>query len=154
MNQFSNICGASPVKNQILFFDGNDSNFDHCALTQMKRKNIQPFILKSGDFINDQTNDNGPNSKIKALYNISKSKWMLKYGTTRFQPHHMKYFLVETWEAFTVSSGNIISESFAKTHLLPLSPPNTIKKYTGMYSLRPNLFKRHQSDCRIHTCNY
>ena len=51
---------------------------------------------------------------------------MLKYGTMRFQPHHMNSVLVETWEAFTVSSGNIIRDSFAKTHLLLLSPPNTI----------------------------
>ena len=51
---------------------------------------------------------------------------MLKYGTARFQPHHMKYALVETWEAFTVTSGNIIRYSFAKTHLLPISPPNMI----------------------------
>ena len=51
---------------------------------------------------------------------------MLKYGTTRFQPHHMNSVLVETWEAFTVSAGNIIRDSFAKTHLLPLSPPNMI----------------------------
>ena len=47
---------------------------------------------------------------------------MLKYGTTRFQPHHMKSVLIEAWEAFMVSSGNIIVDSFAKTHLLPLSP--------------------------------
>ena len=64
MTQFSNICGASPVKNQILFFDGNDSHFDDRDLTQMQSKNIQPFILKSGDSINDQPNDNGPNYSV------------------------------------------------------------------------------------------
>ena len=51
---------------------------------------------------------------------------MLKYGTTRFQPRHMNYVLVETWEAFKVSSGNIIRDSFTKTHLIPLIPPNMI----------------------------
>ena len=51
---------------------------------------------------------------------------MLKYGTLKFQPHHMNSVLVETLEAFTVSSGNIIRERFAKTHLLPLSPPDMI----------------------------
>ena len=70
MTQLSNICGASPVNNQILLFDGNDSHFENHALTQMKIKNIQPFILKVGDSINNQTNDNGPNSKLKALYNV------------------------------------------------------------------------------------
>ena len=86
MTQFSNICGASPVNNQILFSDGHDSHFDDRTLTKTQIKNIHPFILQSGESINDQTNDNGPNSKRKALYNISKAKWMLKYGTTRFQP--------------------------------------------------------------------
>ena len=38
----------------------------------------------------------------------------------------MNSVLVETWEAFTVSAGNIIVDSFAKTRLLPLSPPNMI----------------------------
>ena len=70
MAQFSNICGASPVKNQILFFDVHYSNFDYRALTQIQSKKIQPFILKAGDSINDQSNDNGPNSKLKAIYNI------------------------------------------------------------------------------------
>ena len=97
MTQFSNICGASPVNNQILFFDGNDSHFENRALTQMQIKNIHPFILKAGDSINDQSDDNGPNSKLNDLYNHSKAKWMLKYGNTRFQPHHMNSVLVETW---------------------------------------------------------
>ena len=38
----------------------------------------------------------------------------------------MKSVLVETWEALKVSSGDIIRDSFAKTHLLPLSTPNMI----------------------------
>ena len=98
----------------------------------MQSKNIQPFILKVGDSINDQPNDNGPNLTLKDLYNISKANRILKYGTTRFQPHHMKYVLVEAWGAFNVSSGNIIVDSFAKTHLLPLIPPNMIKKTQAM----------------------
>ena len=94
MTQLSNICGASPTNNHILFFHGHDSHFDDPSLTQMKIKNIQPLILKVGDSINDQPNEKRPNSKLKALYNISKSKWILKYGTTRFQHHHMKSVLV------------------------------------------------------------
>ena len=57
--QFSTICGAYPVKNQILFFDGHDSHFDDRALTEMKNKNIQNFIIKAGDSINDHPNENG-----------------------------------------------------------------------------------------------
>ena len=68
MTQFSNVCGASPVKNQIIFFDGHDSHFDDRTLIHMKFRNIQPFILKAGDLINDQSNYNGTNFKLKSLY--------------------------------------------------------------------------------------
>ena len=74
MTQFSNICGAYSVNNKILFFDGHDIHFDDLVITKMQRKHIQPFILKSGDSINDQPNDNRPNSKMKAIYNILKAK--------------------------------------------------------------------------------
>ena len=74
MTKFSNICGASPVKNQILLFNGHDSHFDDRALTQMQRKNIQAFIIKAGDSINNQTNDNMPKSKLKSLYIVLKAK--------------------------------------------------------------------------------
>ena len=90
----------------------------------MQRKNIQPFILKAGDSTSNYPNGNGHNAKLKALYNTSKAKWMMKYVTSRFQPHHMNYVLDETWEAFTVSAGNIIRDRSARTQLLPLIPPN------------------------------
>ena len=56
---------------------------------------IQPFILKSGDSINNQPNDNGPDAKLKSLYNVVKSVLMLNYGKKKFSPHHMKSVLVE-----------------------------------------------------------
>ena len=67
VTQFSNICGASPVNNQIPFFDGHDIHFDDRALTHMQSKNIQSFILKVVDSINYQPNDNRPNSILKVL---------------------------------------------------------------------------------------
>ena len=67
MIQFYNLCGTSLVKDQILSFNGNDSHFDNRALIQINYSNIQKFVLKSGDSTNDQSNDNGPNSKLKYL---------------------------------------------------------------------------------------
>ena len=94
-----------------------------------------------GESINDQPNDNGSNSTLKALYNRLKAKWMVKYGTTRFQPHHMNDVPVEAWDAFKVTSGNIIVDSFAKTHLLPLSPPNIITNTQAMVASVQNSSK-------------
>ena len=87
-------------------------------------KKIQPFVLKAGDSTNDHPNDNGPNYKLKSLYNVKNIKWLLKYGTKKFSPHHINSALVESWDTFKVSSGNIIRYRFAKTMLLPLSPPD------------------------------
>ena len=44
----------------------------------------------------------------------------------------MNSVLVEAWDAFKVSYGNIIVDSFAKTHLTPLSPPNMITNTQAM----------------------
>ena len=83
---------------------------------------IQLFVIKY-DSIKKQPNDNGLNSKLKSIYNVAKSAWMLKYGTTKFSPHHMKSILVEAWDTFKMSSENIIRDRFAKTKLTPPSLP-------------------------------
>ena len=90
----------------------------------MNFQNIQPLVLKSGNKTNDQTNDSGPNAKLKSLYNEVKAKWIIQYGTTKFSPHHMNYILVEEWDALKVSAGRIVRYSFSKTKLLPLIHPN------------------------------
>ena len=89
----------------------------------MMCKNIQPFELEFFDSINDQPNDNGLNAKLKSLYNVEKSEWMLKYRTTKFSPHHMKSVLFESWDAFKMSYVNIIRDIFLKTKLPPSALP-------------------------------
>ena len=42
-------------------------------------------------------------------------------------PHHMKSILVEAWDDFKVSSVKVIRDSFLKTKLPPLRPPNLTK---------------------------
>ena len=76
MTQLSTVCVASIIKNQIIFFDGNDIYFDghkihfiNHTLSYMEVPYIQPFALKAGNSGNYQPNDNGPNSKLKSLYN-------------------------------------------------------------------------------------
>ena len=97
MAQFSNICGASPVNNQILFFDVNDSHFDDRTLTQMQRKNIQPFIFKAGYSIADQPNDNRPNSKRR----LSTTLWRLS-GCWSMLPQG---FNLTTWTIYWLKHG-------------------------------------------------
>ena len=88
----------------------------------MKFRNIPPFVLTSGDSLNDQHNDNGKIEKLKSLYIVDKATWMLNYGKTKFLHHHMNSVLIGSWDTFKVSYGNIIREIFEKTNLPPLSP--------------------------------
>ena len=87
----------------------------------MENQNIQPFILKAGDSVNDQPNDNVLNAKMKSLYNEAKSACILKYGTTKMLPHHMNSVLVAAWDFFKFSVGKVIRDSFVK-NLPPLIP--------------------------------
>ena len=73
-----------PCQKQKILFDRHNNQFYERALMHMGRQNIQPFVLKAGDSVNDQPNNNGPNSKIKSLYNEVKDAWMLKYGKKSF----------------------------------------------------------------------
>ena len=38
--QFSNVCGASPINNQIIFFDGHNNHFDDSALIHTEHRNL------------------------------------------------------------------------------------------------------------------
>ena len=100
--QSSNVYDASPVNNQIIFFDGHGSHFDDGALRQIMCKNIQTFLIKAGNSTNDQPDDYGQNAKLKSLYNVAKIKWLLKYGMKGFSSHHMSSALVEAWDSFKV----------------------------------------------------
>ena len=64
ITQFSNVCGASLVNNQIILFNGHSSQFDDSEMIYVDQQNIQPFVLKSGDSVNGQPYDNGPNAKL------------------------------------------------------------------------------------------
>ena len=81
---------------------------------------IQTFIPKAGDSVNDQPNGNGPNTKLKSLYNDLNYAWIMKYGMKMFLPQHMNSILVESWDTFKVSYREVIREIFVKNKLLPL----------------------------------
>ena len=49
---------------------------------------------------------------------------MRHHETLEFTPAHINYILVETWEAFKLSSKTITQKYFNKTHLLLLSSQN------------------------------
>ena len=88
----------------MLFYDVNYSHFDDRVLNILRRHHIQSFTLKTGDSVHGQTNDNGPNTKLKNFYDKKRRNWMRHHGKLKVTPPHMNYVLVETWEAFKLSS--------------------------------------------------
>ena len=52
MTQFSTLCSASTINNKIIFFNEHDSHFGGRVLCYMEDQNIQPFVLKEGNYVN------------------------------------------------------------------------------------------------------
>ena len=73
--------------------------------------------------MHDHTDDNGPNLELNNFYGNGIINWTWNHGTLKFKPSNKNAIVVETWEAFKLSSETISQETFENTHLLPLSPP-------------------------------
>ena len=84
------------------------------ALSIFLNHHIQSFILKSGDSVHDQPNNNGLNSMLNNLYGNARMNRMRKHGTIKFVRAHTDSVFVETWESFTISSATITQ------HYIPL----------------------------------
>ena len=112
MSHFTSMCCSSPLNTQVLFYDGHDRHFYDRALDILSRHNIQYFILKAGDYLHDQPNHNGPNMRLNNLYCNASMNWMRHYGTVKFTPPHMNYFLIEIREALKLSSATTTQKNF------------------------------------------
>ena len=89
MTKLFNIFVAYHVNNKNIFFNEHESHFYDHSLIHMYHLNIKLSILKSGNSVNDQPNDNGSNSKLKFFYNEVKYVWMLRYGTPKLLTRHI-----------------------------------------------------------------
>ena len=123
---FSRTCGSIKINPQVLLFDGHDSHFDDWATHIMLSHHIYPFILKVGNYTNDQPNDNGPNLKLKRYYSISKVKWQRQLGTMKFTAAHMHSLLVETCHPFQHKSASIIIDDKKKRSYRPVPPADSV----------------------------
>ena len=122
MTQFSNVCSSSLVNDKILLFDEHNIHFDDGVLRKMMCKNIQPFVLKLGNSINKQPNNNGTNSKLKSLYYVRKSACMLKYGTKKISPHHVN----SSWLTHGMTSRCQLATSWGAYFQKQSYPPSTL----------------------------
>ena len=114
------ICCSSPLNPQVLLYDGHASHFCYRELNIFWSHHIQYFILKSGDYVHDHTNDNSPNFELKNVFGNTIINFLRNHRTLKFSPSHMNDVLVETWEYLKLSSATIAQEYLNKTHLIPL----------------------------------
>ena len=125
MSHFASMFCYSPLNTQVIFYNFHDRHFYDRALVILRKHNICLLMLRSDDSLHDQRNDNGPKTKVKNLYGNVKMNYMRHHGNLKFTPAHMNSFFVSTQEAFKLSSAKISQHAFKKTHILPLSPPET-----------------------------
>ena len=111
MIHFSRTCGDSKINPLVLFFDGHNIHFDDRTTHILQSHHISSFILKEGDSTNNQSNDNGPNLKLKRYYVIAKMKWQRQHGTMKVTAAHMNYVLVEMWHSFQQQSASVIIDA-------------------------------------------
>ena len=57
---------------------------------------------------------------IKNIYGNARMDWMRKHVTLKSIPEHINSVVVETWEAFKLSSNYTTQYDFDKTKLLPV----------------------------------
>ena len=107
--------GNDPTNIQILCFDRHNSHFDADSFDLLAKKYVQPFILKSGNYTNDQPNDNGTNAKLKACHNRALTEWKEQHVSVSLSRAHMNTILVTTWKNIKLDCAECIKKSFAKT---------------------------------------
>ena len=89
MAHSTSICYSYTLNSQVLFYDGYGSGFDHKALNILRRHNIRYFILKAGDYVNDQPYNHDPNTKLNNFYFNARMNWLIDHGTLKFSSPQM-----------------------------------------------------------------
>ena len=102
MAHFASMCCSYLLNPKLFFYDGHDSQFDDRALDIIRRHNTQYFILKSGDYVHDHKNYNGPNTNLNKLFGNARINYMRHHETLKFSLPHINSVLVETCEVFTL----------------------------------------------------
>ena len=60
MTHFSSMCFSYPLNTQVQLYDGHGNFFDDSEFNIVRSHHIQSLILKVGDSVHEQSNNNGP----------------------------------------------------------------------------------------------
>ena len=118
-SQFLEYCG--PKRPQYLFLDGHDSHFDADALDHLAADGIHVFFLKANNSEQDQPNDNGPNSVLKACYDARFDDWLHQYDGVPFNGAFFNAVFVPAWRDWKAKASGAIARAFSDCGLWPLN---------------------------------
>ena len=122
----SNVFVANPYKKQIFSSDGKVRKLYYRSLHYLYIQKNQTFVLKSRECSSGQPSNGGPNEKLKARYNNSNKYSMMKHGRRKFTPPHMNAILLKAWDAFNLSSVNLVRDIFKIKNYFPSLPPKCL----------------------------
>ena len=121
--QFLEYCG--PKRPQYVYMDGHDSHFDSEALDLLASNHVFVFFLKSNNSEENQPNDNGPNSALKALYDLHYDDWLHQYDGIPYNGAFFNTVFVPAWRGWKVKASGAISRAFEKCGIWPLNEDAT-----------------------------
>ena len=79
MINLQTVCGANNLNTKLLFYNVHDSHVDNRSIHILRSNYIKPLILKAGGSWNDHPNDNGPNIKLKGIYDQARTNFVFVF---------------------------------------------------------------------------
>ena len=100
--------------------DGHDSHFDSEALDLLASKHIYVFFVKSNNSGEGQPNDNGPNSALKALYDLHYDDLLHQYDGALYDGAFFNTVFAPAWRGgWKMKASGAIFRGFEKCGLWP-----------------------------------
>jgi hypothetical protein len=123
---------ASLTNPQLLFYDGHGSHWALDAIQEVSEGNVHCFVLKANDSVHDQPNDNGVNSRLKALIYRKIATWRSHNPIAAIRQAIFNSIAVEAWEEFKLDAAPVIRKAFLVTGIYPFNPlPETYSRTQG-----------------------
>ena len=73
MKDFSSVFRYSPINPEVLFYSGHNIHFDDREINALQSHHIQILILKTDDYVNYHSNNNGKNLRVKGVCGKARS---------------------------------------------------------------------------------
>ena len=122
ISHFRYIYGSLVWKQQVIFFNRHEFQYDAHSFDIMTSNFIHKLILKAGNSKNSQPNYNGPTVALKAVYNRQNNYYREMFSAKKYLPPHINTVLVETFDDYKLDVARLIVIIFKKSLCTSPSP--------------------------------